>query len=160
MGVLDLADLTALDADTLEAKARANPEWFRQVVGQFTTAVEQDRQEAQLSYAQIVNPMARPVFESTARQVACVGGNRSGKSDSVMLELAIALTGHIPLAFQPWYPLEKLRFPCRARVVCNTLNIVLPELHKKLRWDYWNGEGDPETGRGHWGWIPRHCLVG
>lgn len=160
MSLLDLADLTALTPDALEAKARTNPEWFRQVVTQFTTAVEQDRQEAQLSYAQIVNPMARPVFESTARQVAIVGGNRSSKTDTAMLELSIALTGHVPIAFQPWYPLEKLKFPCRARVVCNTLNIVLPELHQKLRWDYWNGEGDPETGRGHWGWIPRHCLVG
>jgi len=160
MPILDLADLVGLSEATIEEKARENPEWFRAMLQQVVTAAQTDRQEAQLSYAEIVNPMARPAHESTAREVAIVGGNRSSKTETALLELSIALTGHIPLSFQSWYPREKLKFPCRARVVCNTLNIVLPEIHRKLRWDQWSGEGDPETGRGHWGWLPRHCLAG
>src|SRR3990167_993671 len=80
----------------------------------------------------------------------------------MMSELAIRMTGNIPLSLQHTYPREKLiTLPIRARVVCNSLTDTLePVIKPKLRCDQWNGVGDPSDGRGHWGWIPQHCLKG
>jgi phage terminase large subunit-like protein len=66
------------------------------------------------------------------------------------------MTGHIPLSLQGVYPKEKIRAPIQARVVCNSLIDTLePIIKRKLRFDQWNGVSKD---RGHWGWIPRHCL--
>ena len=138
--------------------AREHPDVYEQVA----EAITEDRKRTQLAYYRLANPMARRVHESMAREVAIVGGNRSSKTDSMMAELAIRMTGHVPMSLQSTYPREKLAaLPIRARVVCNSLTDTLePVIKPKLRWDQWNGVGDPDEGRGHWGWIPQHCLTG
>ena len=159
--MLDLRELGALSRDELVARARKNPVWFRSVLTQMTTAVETDRKECQLAYYQVRNADALTVHTSTKREIALVGGSRSGKSDTSLAELSIQTTGHIPISLMGVYPREKIRAPIRARVVCNSLTDTLePVIKPKLRWDHWNGAGDPSEGRGHWGWIPRKCLVG
>ena len=123
------------------------------------TAAETDRRENQLAYYSVVNPMALPVHLSTARELAVVGGNRSSKTDTMLAELAIQMTGHVPASLHAVYPRSKLRAPIRARVVCNSLTDTLePVIKPKLRYDQWNGIGESADGRGHWGWVPRHCL--
>lgn len=106
--------------------------------------------------------MAKRVHESMASEIAIVGGNRSSKTDTMMAELAIRMTGHVPVSLESVYPREKFAtLPIRARVVCNSLTDTLePVIKPKLRWDQWNGVGDPKDGRGHWGWIPQSCLKG
>ena len=159
--MLDLGDFVKMSTAEMEALARDKPEWWAAACAQLLQATEQDQQECQLAYYEPVNPRARALHLSTARQVAVVGGNRSSKTDSSLAELAIQLTGHIPRSLMHDYPRQKLGRPIRARVVCNSLTDTLePVIKPKLRWDQWNGVGDPAGGRGHWGWLPRHCLLG
>ena len=158
MPALDLAALARMDQDQVTAYVLAHPE----ILDQMAEVWQDDHRKTQLAYYQLANPMARRVHETLAREVAIVGGNRSSKTDTMMSELAIRMTGNIPLSLQHTYPREKLAtLPIRARVVCNSLTDTLePVIKPKLRWDQWNGVGDPSDGRGHWGWIPQHCLKG
>jgi len=159
--VIDLKDLSELSQDELIARARENPAWFRTVLMQTTQALQEDRKGTQLAYYQVRNPDALKAHTSMKREVAIVGGNRSSKTDTMLAELAIQATGHIPVSLMGTYPREKIRAPIRARLVCNSLtDTIEPVIKPKLRWDQWNGVGDPNDGRGHWGWIPRHCLAG
>lgn len=158
MPALDLAALARMSQDQITQYVQTHPE----VLEQIADLAQDDRKRTQLAYYTLANPMARRVHETMAREVAIVGGNRSSKTDTMMAELAIRMTGHVPMALQGTYPLEKLgALPIRARVVCNSLTDTLePVIKPKLRWDQWNGVGDPADGRGHWGWIPQHCLKG
>lgn len=85
--------------------------------------------------------------------------SNSGKTETMLVELAIALTGHVPMALAATYPMEKVHPPIRARLVCDP-NVLEAVIKSKLRWDQWHGIGEPGSGFGHYGWIPRHCLVG
>ena len=132
------------------------------LVEEYLAAHDEDVRRLQLSYYELANPMAARVHLTPAREVAIVGGNRSSKTDTCMAELSIRMTGHIPMSLQGTYPRERLRqLPIRARVVCNSTSKILdPVIKPKLQWDQWNGGGVPGDGRGHWGWIPQHCLKG
>src|SRR3990167_6438785 len=160
MPALDLAALARMDQNQVTAYVLAHPE----TLDQMAEVWQDDHRKTQLAYYQLANPMARRVHETLAREVAIVGGNRSSKTDTMMSELAIRMTGNIPLSLQTTYPREKLNTGStnfRARVVCNSLTDTLePVIKPKLRWDLWNGVGDPSDGRGHWGWITQHCLKG
>lgn len=160
--MIDLAEIAEqikAGPDALDAYLSSNPH----ILPEFT-AWSRDvyPKEYQLARYRTVNPMALPVHLSTASEVAIVGGNRSSKTDTSLAELAIRLTGFVPDSLRDSYPREKLaKLPIRARVVCNSLTDTLePVIKPKLRWDQWNGVGDPNEGRGHWGWIPRHLLPG
>lgn len=158
--ILDLPSLRALSLEELAAKAR-DERWLKQTLADLLEWAEWDRQTQQLAHYTLANPMALPVHTSRAREVAVVGGNRSSKTDTMLAELSIQATGHIPRALWDVYPREKLRAPIRARVVCNSLVDTLePIIKPKLRYDQWNGVGAPNQRRGHWGWIPQHCLPG
>lgn len=158
MPALDFARLASMSQDQVTAYVLANPDVLEQVA----EVVQQDRKQVQLAYYQLANPMAERVHSSVASEIAIVGGNRSSKTDTLLAEFATRMTGHIPLSLQSTYPREKLAtLPIRARLVCNSLTDTLePVIKPKLRWDQWNGVGDPDQGRGHWGWIPQHCLKG
>ena len=162
MPLIDLAEIATWTAEDHQRVQRETPEYYAAVHEALTTGWLQNRQEVALAHYRPLNPDAWAVHTSTAHELAIVGGNRSGKSETMLSELAIALTGHIPVALQGRYPTEKLRgrLPCRARLVCNSMTRTLdPVIKPKLRWDCWEG-AEPETGLGHWGWIPRRCLVG
>src|SRR3990167_1578780 len=137
-----------MDQDQVTAYVLAHPE----TLDQMAEVWQDDHRKTQLAYYQLANPDARRVHETLAREVAIVGGNRSSKTDTCMAELAIRLTGHIPISLQATYPREKLRtLPIRARVVCNSISKVLePIIKPKLKWDAWNGGGNPTDGLGHW----------
>lgn len=157
---IDLSYLASLTQAELEAKA-ADPNWLREAMTTLAQVSDDDRKTTQLAYYRPVNPMALPAHYSRAREVAMVGGNRSSKTDTMLAEMAIQMTGHIPLALQGSYPRDKIRAPIRARIVCNSLSATLePVIKPKLKWDNWNGDGTYLDGRGHWGWIPQHCLKG
>ena len=146
-----------MDQDQVTAYILAHPE----ILDQVAEAVDQDRQRTQLAYYQLANPAGIRVHTSTASELAVVGGNRSSKTDTMMAELAIRLTGHIPLSLQASYPREKLAtLPIRARIVCNGVTYQEAVIKPKFKWDHWNGVGNPNQGQGHWGWIPQRCLVG
>jgi len=119
-----------------------------------------DRQEWQLTYYQPVSPSALQVHLSTAHLVGVFGGNRSGKTETNLVEAAILMTGIIPDALQDIYPREKLRGPVSVRIVCESITTTLaPVILHKLRYTDWNGTGMPGGTQGHWGWIPKSCLI-
>jgi len=74
--------------------------------------------------------------------------------------MIVRATGQIPLSLEETYPREKLRGPIHCRVVVESLTTTLyPTILPKLQWWAWNGCDEPGGLRGHWGWIPRHCLI-
>ncbi len=156
---LDLKAIAKLTTKELSNWKRKDPKGFQEALKTIADAADEDRKATQLAYYHTANPMALPIHLSTAREVAVVGGNRSSKTDTCLAELAIQMTGHIPQSLQGRYPKEKIKAPIRARVVCNSITDTLePIIKPKLQWTSWNGVGDPTDGKGHWGWIPRHCL--
>ena len=159
---MNTGELLALVKTGTDAQIRAAVAADPSILDRLADEVLEDRKRFQLAYYTLANPMAKRVHETLAREVAIVGGNRSSKTDTMMAELAIRMTGRVPEALRATYPVEKFgSLPIRARVVCNSLTDTLePVIKPKLRWDQWNGVGDPNDGRGHWGWIPQHCLAG
>jgi phage terminase large subunit-like protein len=150
--VTDLSTLASMPDDELSRLATESPREFQDTLEAIATYLR----EWQLTYYTVANPDALRVHTSLAREICISGGNRSGKSDTMLAELAIQMTGHVPDSLVSIYPKEKLRGPIRARVVCNSLTDTLePILKPKLRFDQWNGTDET---RGHWGWIPRHLL--
>lgn len=84
----------------------------------------------------------------------------NSKTDTALVEMVIRATGQIPQSLRDVYPRTKLRGPINCRVVVesitNTLEtIILP----KLQWWKWQGVDEPGGPRGHYGWIPKHCLL-
>ena len=155
--MIDLVELAGLSETELEARARRDPTWLPEVVREVSEAVESDRQTYALAHYQSANPMAEPAHYSMARELALCGGNRSSKTETMLSELAIQMTGLVPDSLRARYPREKLRPPIRARIVCSSLTDVLePVIKPKLRWDQWQGVDEQ---RGHWGWIPKDCLL-
>lgn len=97
---------------------------------------------------------------SKAKVLGVGGGNGASKTDTALVEMVIRATGQIPQSLREVYPRDKLRGPINCRVVVesitNTLEtIILP----KLQWYKWQGVDEPGGPRGHFGWIPKHCLI-
>lgn len=117
------------------------------------------KQENQLEFYQPVNPNARKIHLSTVREVITIGGNRSSKTDTHLVETVIQLTGIIPYSLGD-YPLSKIRPPIQARLVCQSHAVTWDTVIKpKLQYWRWNGADDPSSELGHWGWIPRRFLI-
>jgi len=121
---------------------------------------KQDRQEWQLLYYQPNSPKSAQIHHSTAHLIGVGGGNRSGKTDSSLAEAAIQMTGIIPDSLRDTYPREKLRGPISVRVVCESLTTTMhPVILRKLNYREWSGTDMAGGERGHWGWIPKSCLL-
>lgn len=122
--------------------------------------LDQDKKENALEYYVCANLDGEPAHYSTAREIGIVGGHRAAKSDVMLAEMAIQMTGQVPLSLRAQYPREKLRPPIRSRLFCTSFqNSFEPQIKRKLQWTEWDGPGPPESGRGHYGWIPRRFLL-
>jgi len=119
------------------------------------------QQENQIVFYQPANDDARKIHLSTARQIFTLGGNRSSKTETHLVELVIQMTGIVPDCLKDDYPQEKIRPPIRARLICTSLDNVWGTVIKpKLQWNVWSGR-EPVGGQmGHWGWIPKELLMG
>ena len=143
------ANLAALPTDELEALA-----------ADLLAELARDRRENALDYYVPVNPAAEPVHYSPAREIGLVGGHRSSKSDTMLAEIAIQMTGVVPRSLAARYPTQKIRPPIRARLFCTSFqNSFEPQIKKKLQWTEWDGPGAAGSDRGHYGWIPRRFLL-
>ena len=122
--------------------------------------VKQDRQEWQLLYYQPNSPAAMKIHLTTAHLVGIGGGNRSGKTDTNLAEAVIQATGIIPDSLRDTYPREKIRGPINVRIICESITTTLaPVILHKLDYTKWNGVDLQGGERGHWGWIPKCCLI-
>ena len=121
---------------------------------------EVDRREFSLYYYEPVNPEIAALHNLTCGTIGIFGGNGSGKTEHALVEGVIRCTGQVPESLKDTYPREKLRGPIHMRVVCESLTTVLePIILPKLQHFSWNGLNPQGGAQGHWGWIPRHCLI-
>ena len=119
-----------------------------------------DRQEWQITYYTPVSDAALKVHLSTAHLIGVFGGNRSGKTEVNLVEATILMTGIIPESLKDVYPRQKLRGPVSIRIVCESITTTLaPVILHKLKYSDWSGLGAPGSEQGHWGWIPKSCLI-
>ena len=143
-----MTDLHGLSDDELLNKAR-----------QLAAFAAQDRQENQIRYYKPVSERARKIHYSDATYIGLGGGNRSSKTESALAEIISLATGmwnpDLDDAFRP-----KFRGPIQIRVVVESLtNTLHSAILPKLRYTHWSGVGEQGGSQGHWGWIPRSCLV-
>jgi hypothetical protein len=162
-------DIAKLDHHKL---ARMNRDEFRATMQQLLTLQANDRKENSICYYEPVSDEARKVHLSKARTVGIGGGNRASKTTSMFAEFVYCSTGRLPVPLikpenghskpDDYYidPREKLRGPINVRIVCESLTTTMhPVLMPKLQWWRWNGIDQPGGIRGHWGLIPRDCLI-
>ena len=149
------------------ARIRARqPKRWAEICQAVAEQLRWDSQHNQLVYYKPVNDEARKLHLSTAREVGIQGGNRSGKSGTMIAEMAIQMTGIVPLGLKDVYPAAKLRpGPIRARLVVSSLvNAWDTNLKLKLQWWEWSGRPNENAlvgapSRGHWGLIPQRFLA-
>ena len=143
-----MSDLTALTDDEFKAK-------FASAL----TLAQAQRQENQILSYKPVSATALAIHESEARVIGAGGGNGSAKSDTMLVELVACATGVFPdslkhLAKRKW------RGPIAVRVILESLTTTLyPVILPKLQFFKWAGVDMPGGERGHWGWIPKWCLI-
>lgn len=151
-------DLTAL---TPERVGKLDEEEFNALLLELAGAQQLDRKENQLYYYRPASAAVVPIHQSRGRITGIGGGNGSSKTSSALVELIIHATGIVPYSLRgvtDWS--TKLRGPVRCRIVCENLTTVLgPILMPMLKWYHWSGVDAPGGDRGHWGWIPRNCLI-
>lgn len=124
--------------------------------------MEQHRQENALLYYKPASPGALKVHYSRSRTTFVGGGNGSSKTETCLVEMLIHATGVVPFALRDigidWS--SKLRGPIQCRIGLESLvmtmhRVMLP----KMRWRHWTGMDEPGGERGHWGWVPKSCLI-
>lgn len=130
------------------------------LTGNLVALQEADRKEFALHYYEPANETIANIHNLLCGTIGIFGGNGSGKTEHALVEGIIRCTGQVPNSLKDTYPREKLRGPIHMRVVCESLTTVLePIILPKLQWYSWNGLPPQNGEKGHWGWIPRHCLV-
>ena len=150
-------DLAAIDPNNL---SNLNDEEFTAIAQQLLQRQALDRQQNALRYYQPVSEKARQIHTCTKKTIGVGGGNGSSKTESCLVEMVIRATGQVPLSLQHDYPMHKLRGPIACRLVCESLTTTLaPIILPKLQWWRWSGVDNAGGEKGHWGWIPKHCLI-
>ncbi|MCI0551848.1 MAG: hypothetical protein L0287_12910, partial [Anaerolineae bacterium] len=121
---------------------------------------EVDEKEFALYYYKPANADIAKIHDLTCGTIGIFGGNGSGKTEHALVEGIIRATGIIPESLKDTYPRQKLRGPINMRVVCESLTTVLdPIILPKLQYWQWNGIPPAGGPKGHYGWIPKQCLL-
>ena len=120
---------------------------------------QEDRKHNQIRFYKPVSSQAMRFHESTALVLAAGGGNRSSKTTSMLVHMVMCGTGVWPDSLRHLIPVH-FRGPINMRLVVESLTTTLePVILPKLQYWKWNGVDRPGGERGHWGWIPRMCLI-
>ncbi len=129
-----------------------------ELAGRILERQQDDRRENQILYYVPVSEKAKRIHSSPAKVLGVGGGNRSGKTETALVNAVARATGMIPTSvYDDIRP--RFRGPINVRVVCESLTTVLHTiLLPKLQWWKWTGIDTPGGARGHWGWVPRGCL--
>lgn len=150
---MNLAELTP------ESLAGLSDEDYRQLLAKAVDITQKDRQSSQILYYKPASARAQLIHESKSKVVAAGGGNGSGKSETVLVEMIMCATGVFPYS-QRHLIEQKFRGPIQCRVVVESLTTTLETIIiPKLQWWKWTGIDQQGGERGHWGWIPRDCLI-
>lgn len=137
-------------------------EQLRALMAKLVPRLEQDRKESQLLYYQPASPYALQIHTSRARKVLAGGGNGSAKSSTVQVEAIACATGVIPYSLRnvgiDWD--ARFRGPIRVRYYVTSFKTTMwPVMLKMMQWWEWYGVDTAGGQRGHWGWVPRDCLI-
>ena len=144
----DSTDLTTLSDDQ-----------FRARFGELLTLAQDERKLNQLLWYKPVSATALAIHESKARVLGLGGGNRSSKTTTMLVEMVMCMTGVFPDCLKH-LAREKFRGPINCRLVLESLTTTLyPTILPKLQYFKWTGIDRPGGERGHWGWIPKWCLI-
>lgn len=143
---------------------RLRKEALLRVAEEMAATLAADRKEFALDYYEPASEDVERVHLSNARVRFCGGGNGSSKTECSLVECVMMATGIIPSYFKDKFPQhdwkKKLRGPVSGRIVCQSItNTLQPIILPKLRWNCWTGTDEPGGERGHWGWIPKMCLI-
>jgi len=143
----------------LDGLSRLSDSQFRALAGEVLTLAQGDRQVRQILQYQPVSENAMKFHHSKASLMGVCGGNGSGKTESAMVELVACATGVFPDSLKHLAQ-DKFRGPINCRIVVESLTTVLePIILPKLMWFRWTGHDQPGGKKGHWGWVPRDCLI-
>ena len=139
--------------------ASLSPDQLSSLITEASHFLESDRQYRQIFYYRPVSNIARAVHMDLAKTIALFGGNGSSKTDTILAELTIMMTGLIPMHLKD-FPREKIKCPGQYRIVVESLTTTLyPIILPKLQYWHWDGIDEQGGRRGHWGWIPRSFLI-
>lgn len=134
-------------------------EQLRQLAVEAVTITHEDRKTAQILFYQPASPKAQKVHDSAAKVLGVGGGNGSSKTETMLVEMMMCATGVFPYS-QRHLIEQKFRGPIACRVTVESLTTTLePIILPKLMWWRWTGVDQPDGERGHWGWIPKNCLI-
>lgn len=151
------SDMESLTASRLSGLSETA---LREAANNLLREEMQDRREQQILFYQPVSEKAKSIHYAMETIVGVGAGNRASKTSSCLADIAIRATGIIPDSLKADYPREKLRGPINIRIVCESLTTTMhPVILHKLQWWKWNGLHPQGGPRGHWGWIPRNCLI-
>jgi hypothetical protein len=149
-------NLSDLRPETLNALSDSQ---FRDVLARVVNVQQEDRKQNAILYYRPVSEKAQKVHETRAKVVGVGGGNGSGKSESMLVEMIMCATGVFPHS-QRHLVQQKFRGPIACRLTVESLTTTLePIILPKLMWWRWSGVDRPGGERGHWGWVPKTCLI-
>ncbi len=132
---------------------------FRDMLADAITIQQEDRKQNQILFYQPASPKVQTVHACKAKIVGIGGGNGSSKTESMLVDMVMSMTGVFPYS-QRHLIEQKFRGPINCRLVVESLTTTLePIILPKLQWYCWTGVDQPGGTRGHWGWIPKSCLI-
>ena len=154
--VAQKVDLTELNARSIVSLPN---DAFRAALSGVLQIAQTDRKENQLLYYKPAHEKAKFMHDSRADLIGVGGGNRSSKTESVLVDFMALATGVFPHVIRDSC-IRKFRGPINIRIVCESLKTVLhPIILPKLKWWKWTGTDQPGGEKGHWGWVPKTCLL-
>lgn len=150
---MNFADLNPADLSSLPQ------EQFEELFRSALSITQEDRRQSQILYYNPASPKAQAIHDSTAKVVAAGGGNGSSKTETILVEMIMCATGVFPYS-QRQLVEQKFKGPIQCRLVVESLTTTLePIILPKLQWWRWTGVDTQGGARGHWGWIPKSCLI-
>jgi len=132
---------------------------FRATLEQILALQQVDRRENQLLLYKPVSEKSKLVHSTEAKVIAVGGGNGSSKTETCLVHMIALMTGVLPQSVRELLR-PKFRGPINCRAVIESLTTTLhPVILPKLVWNKWTGVDRPGGDRGHWGWVPKMCLI-
>ena len=134
-------------------------EQLREFLAEAVNVTQEDRRQNQILFYQAASAKAQQVHDSKAKVVGVGGGNGSSKTETALVEMVMCATGVFPYS-QRHLIKQKFKGPISCRLVVESLTTTLePIILPKLMYWHWTGVDRAGGERGHWGWIPKNCLV-
>ena len=132
---------------------------FRELLAATVATTQEDRKQSQILYYMPISPKTQSFHDSKSKVVAAGGGNGSGKTMTMLTDVIMCATGVFPYS-QRHLIEQKFRGPIQCRVTVESLTTTLePIILPKLQWWRWTGVDQQGGERGHWGIVPKNCLI-